>query len=68
MPKQVHAEDGILRARCSQRLIREYGNELEQLILLRIDEVLAEASPGPAPVIELTDVPGAPWPILAIQA
>ena len=51
-----------------RRTFRNDENELEQLIILRIDEVLAEASPGPAPVIELTDVPGAPGLILEIQA
>ena len=51
-----------------RRTFRNDENELEQLILLRIDEVLAEASPGPAPVIELNDAPGAPEPILTIQA
>ena len=51
-----------------RRTYRNDENELEQLILLRIDEVLAEAAPGPAPVIELTDGLGAPEPILTIQA
>jgi hypothetical protein len=51
-----------------RRTYRNDENELEQLILLRIDEVLAEAAPGPAPVIELNDAPGVPEPILEIQA
>jgi len=51
-----------------RRTYRNDENELEQLILLRIDEVLSEASPGPAPVIDLSDAPEAPEPILTIQA
>jgi len=51
-----------------RRTYRNDENELEQLILLRIDEVLAGASPDQAPVIELNDSLAEREPTLTIQA